>query len=276
MATSTGISTGVFGITDPAWTYSLTFTAYVESGNTLTTETKNTYTDWKLIAEAPPTVPSPTPITNFISIPGHPAGGIDLSLEPWGKMMYNRVTGSWNFLMVTDNKETRRSKFDEIRRWLHGRTCMVQLMENSNRYHEGFFTVAGDHAGVNTYRITIGFNLSPVRYTNKGKKDNDFVKAWTTQILPSGTTGSTIPGGNGSGGLVWNGSLIPNVQELEGYLIYLNPSTGHITYAGGLSTDADLTEDGRLLFAATDDSGYDLTIDENGHGIQYEDSDILG
>ena len=43
--------------------YSLTF---VGDDN----QSRNTYTDWNLIPESPPVVPTPSPKTNYVDIPG--------------------------------------------------------------------------------------------------------------------------------------------------------------------------------------------------------------
>lgn len=126
--------------------------------------TKNTWDDWGLIPESPPSIDPPEPVTNFVTIPGRQKGAIDLSKEPWGKLTYERVTGSWTFLKELTGPTTRMDTYNAIRSWLHGRTCKVEIEDDPTHYYMGMFTVGAPQSGPNVVRITIKYNLEPVRY----------------------------------------------------------------------------------------------------------------
>lgn len=81
-----------FGGVDPK-SYSLTFGGTFGGANTV-----NTWTSWNLIPTTPPMIPAPEPNVNQIDIPGRRLGPIDLSLFPFNRITYKRITGSWDFL----------------------------------------------------------------------------------------------------------------------------------------------------------------------------------
>lgn len=145
--------------------YSLTFN-----------DQKNTWDDWGLIPESPPQVEPPAPVTNFVTIPGRRQGALDLSKSVFGKLTYERITGNWVFLKEFKNKSTRMTTYQEIRYWLHGRTCKVKLEDDPNHYYMGMFTVSAPQGGSVVMRISIGFNLEPVRYNTNGTIDSTFVQ----------------------------------------------------------------------------------------------------
>lgn len=136
--------------------YSLTFTDGSAS--------RNTFSNWGLIPEAPPTIAPPAPVTNFVDIPGREKGPIDLSKVPWGKLVYSRVSGSWNFLKELTSSTDRKTTYEAIRSWLHGRTCKVTLEDDPTHYHVGMFLVGEEKSGRNMLQVSISYNLEPVRY----------------------------------------------------------------------------------------------------------------
>ena len=151
--------------------YSLTF---VGDDN----QSRNTYTDWNLIPESPPVVPTPSPKTNYVDIPGRTKGPIDLSTIIFNKLTYERVTGSWNFIMRDDYWYTpnRPVLFNTIRSWLHGRTANVTLEEDQSHYFRGRFTVDPPSGGQGPFVVRINFDLEPVRYHSNGVVDSSYVQ----------------------------------------------------------------------------------------------------
>ena len=149
--------------------YSLTFT----DGNV----SKNTLTDWGLTPETPPTIPPPTPVTNFVDIPGRPEGPLDLSRQPWGRLMYTRMSGSWNFLKELTSKTDRKTTYEAIRSWLHGRSCKVTLEDDPDHYFVGMFLVGEEKSGRNMLQVSINYNLVPIRYrTSDDEEDANYVQ----------------------------------------------------------------------------------------------------
>lgn len=141
---------------------------------------KNTWTDWKLIPESPPMVDPPTPNTNLVDIPGRTKGPIDLSKAVYGKITYQRITGSWTFVRDVENRMTRMGMYETIRRWLHGRETTVSLEEDPAHYFKGRFTVSAPTSNQYPIRIAIGFDLEPVRYNvSDDSIDSTWLSDWS-------------------------------------------------------------------------------------------------
>lgn len=147
--------------------YSLTFTmGGVE---------KNTWADWHMIPDTPPSIPMPEQNLNYIDIPGRSYGPLDLTGIPFNKKTYKRMTGSWNFLREPDNRRTRVELYEELCRYFIGKVGTVKMEEDLDHYYQGRFTVGQPSTGIGPIQITIAFDLAPVRYnTNGGTVDTTF------------------------------------------------------------------------------------------------------
>lgn len=143
-------------------------------------ETKNTWEDWKLIPATPPMIEAPEPNLNMVEIPGRTAGPIDLSKYPFGKITYQRISGSWNFLTEPEGHDQRVALYESIRRWLHGRTTRIILEEDPEHYYRGIFMVSPISTGSGPNQITISYNLEPVRYNVLDDTvDSSWVSDWS-------------------------------------------------------------------------------------------------
>ena len=125
---------------------------------------KNTWTDWKLIPTSPPMIPPPQPNKNLVVIPGRTAGPIDLSRVPFGYLTYPRITGTWEFIRLEESQTDRFTIYENIRKWLHGRTTTVVTEDDPTHYYQGIFTIEAPNSGANTVGIKIGYDLEPMRY----------------------------------------------------------------------------------------------------------------
>lgn len=142
-------------------------------------ETKNTWEDWKLIPATPPMIEAPEPNLNMVEIPGRAAGPIDLSKYPFGKITYQRISGSWNFLTEPEGHDQRVALYESIRRWLHGRTTRIVLEEDPTHFYKGIFTVTPISTGNGPNQITISYNLEPIRYNVENDSvDTTWVSDW--------------------------------------------------------------------------------------------------
>ncbi len=142
-------------------------------------DSKNTWDDWGLIPAAPPTVEPPEPNLNLVEIPGRRSGPIDMSKYPFGKITYQRISGSWGFVWEPGTHAARVAKYETIRRWLHGRTTIARLEEDPQHYYRGIFTVSAVSTGNGPNQITIGFNLEPLRYNvSDDSEDTSWVSDW--------------------------------------------------------------------------------------------------
>lgn len=138
--------------------YSITF----GTGNT----TRNTWTNWKLLPESPPVVPPPKPKTNYVDIPGRARGPLDMSQIPFNRLNYERIIGSWNFIISDDywHKANRKTAYENIRGWLHGKTTRMVLEEDVTHFFYGRFTVDAPNSGAGPFVIRITYDLEPLRY----------------------------------------------------------------------------------------------------------------
>ena len=140
---------------------------------------KNTWTDWHLIPEAPPVVPPPQPNISLVDIPGRRKGPVDLSAALFGKITYQRITGTWNFLRDVESTTTRTELYESIRKWLHGRLTTLILEEDPTHFYRGRFMVGQPTSNAYPIRIAIGYDLEPIRYNSDGTIDETYLSEWT-------------------------------------------------------------------------------------------------
>ena len=129
---------------------------------------KNTWTNWHLIPDSPPVIPTPEPQMNIVSIPGRTDGGLDLSLVPFGRLQYGRMTGNWNFILGEDYIKQRDTILADMRTYLNGKSMAVELETEPATLYRGIFVVGTPRIGANTVTIQIGFNLEPRRWLIPG------------------------------------------------------------------------------------------------------------
>lgn len=138
--------------------YSLTF----ETGGVQ----KNTWADWCLIPDTPPSIPMPELNTNYVDIPGRSGGPLDLTGVPFNKKTYKRMTGSWNFYREPTNRRTRVELYEAMCRYFIGNVVTVKFEEDLDHYYKGRFTVGQPSTSIGPIKITVAFDLEPVRYNN--------------------------------------------------------------------------------------------------------------
>lgn len=170
--------------------YSITFGA----GN----DTRNTWTHWKLLPESPPVVPAPKPKTNYVDIPGRLEGPLDMSIVPFNRQPFERITGSWNFVICDDywHNADRKTTYESIRHWLHARVTRMVLEEDQVHYYHGRFTVDPPNTGMGPFVIRINYDLAPLRYNlADGTPDASWlpdIQSWIdAHELPEGITSIT-------------------------------------------------------------------------------------
>ena len=102
--------------------------------------------------------------TNYVDIPGRSGGPLDLTGVPFNKKTYKRMTGSWNFLRNPDNRRTRVELYEAMRAYFIGNIVKVKFEEDLTHYYKGRFTVGQPTTGVGPIKITVSFDLEPLRY----------------------------------------------------------------------------------------------------------------
>ena len=136
---------------------------------------RNTWDDWGLIPSTPPMIEPPEPVTNLVEIPGRRLGPLDLSTFPFNRMIYSRISGTWDFLRDTTSPTMRTEMFEEIRRYLHGKYTTVKLEEDPSHYFRGRFIVSAPKNGVGPTSISIGYDLEPLRFNQNGTIDSTWI-----------------------------------------------------------------------------------------------------
>lgn len=142
-------------------------------------DAKNTWEDWRLIPATPPMIEPPEPNLNLVDIPGRRKGPVNMSKYPFGKLTYQRITGTWNFLFEPQGHADRVQRYEQIRRWLHGRTTTIQLEEDPQHYYSGFFSVSAISTGNGPNQISVSYNLEPLRYNVlDDSEDTSWISDW--------------------------------------------------------------------------------------------------
>lgn len=159
---------------------------------------RNTWDDWKLKPESPPVVPLPKPKTNYVDIPGRTMGPLDLTSVPFGRVTYERITGSWRFAINDDYWYTpnRTQIFDDMRSFLQGRLLHITLEEDSEHYFAGRITLDPPNSGAGPFVVTVNFDFEPVRYNaDDGTVDITWLPdadEWLDVVDPTLSTVTTI------------------------------------------------------------------------------------
>ena len=145
--------------------------------------TRNTWTNWSLMSESPPIVPTPKPKTNYVDIPGRITGPIDASLVPFNRRTYERITGSWVFVMRDDywHDANPRATYEAVRGWLHGQIKKIVLEDEPGKYYYGMLTVEAPKTAVGPFALQIDYDLEPVRYNVNGTIDTTWLADLSSQ-----------------------------------------------------------------------------------------------
>lgn len=147
---------------------------------------KNTWTDWKLVPTSRPFIVPPEPKIKTVDIPGGD-GVIDLSETLTGYPVYNRRSGSIEFIVVNDVFEpvtTYKSWIDtytEIMNYLHGRQMEMCLEDDPDYWYEGRFKVDSWASDSNYSKITIGYDLEPYKWKYNALNNLKTFTAYTSQ-----------------------------------------------------------------------------------------------
>lgn len=155
---------------------------------------KNTWTDWHMVPSTPPMIPPPEPNTRYVDIPGRSNGSLDVTMIPFNKITYKRVTGSWTFYREPDDKYTRMELYGILRSYFLGKVGTVTLSEDSTHYFVGRFNVGVPKTSVGPIEFTISYDLEPTRY-NVSDNSVDATYASPTGGGYAGSGGSGQSGG---------------------------------------------------------------------------------
>lgn len=153
----------------------------------------NTWNDWYLYSASRPAVPTPQPKTVTIDIPGAD-GSIDLTEALTGRVTYQDIASSLNFIVSNDKDISWVDLYSEIKNYLHGQRAQMILEDDPNYYYEGRFTVGGWNTGAHYSTITINYVVSPykfeleqksIKYTLNNSTQTTSVAASSMPIVPT-------------------------------------------------------------------------------------------
>lgn len=126
----------------------------------------NTWDNWHLIPTTRPVLAQPTPVYNFVEIPGSD-GSMDLTDYLIGRPTYSDRQGSFEFYVANDygNWASRRA---EIASFLNGRNMKLYLEDEPNYYYEGRFFFKAWTPDASHSKVTIEYRVKPYRYLVNG------------------------------------------------------------------------------------------------------------
>lgn len=157
--------------------------------------TKNTWTDWHLVPSTPPMVSPPAVDTRYTDIPGRSNGPLDMTMIPFNKVTYKRMTGSWTFYREPETKYTRKELFEILRAYFTGNVGRVTLSEDPTHYFVGRFDVSSPRTSTGPIEYTISYDLEPARYNSDGTVDSSYASPSGSGYMYGGGGGSPIYSG---------------------------------------------------------------------------------
>lgn len=131
---------------------------------------KNTWADWRLVAESRPVFAPPKPKTTYIDIPGG-NGSLDLSESLTGYPVYNNREGTFKFRVMNGYMEWF-ERYSEIMEYLHGRKLYAVLNDDPNWFYSGRFSVDAWDSGDTWSEVTIGYNVNPFKWSISSSTDD--------------------------------------------------------------------------------------------------------
>ena len=136
----------------------------------------NTWTDWHLIPSSRPVVAQSMPTTQYIEKTGY-GNALDLTEYLIGRATFKMRTGSWSFLIDTNQDSLENIKADMLSR-LHGKKFKMVLDDDPSYYYEGYFTVENFAPGASYPTVTINYQLYPYKY--KIQTEGSSVVEWNS------------------------------------------------------------------------------------------------
>ena len=122
---------------------------------------KNTRDNWHLFPTSRHMFNPPTQKTTYVEIPGV-NGALDLSESLTGYPVYNPREGSFEFY-VTDDFKPRRTIYNEVLNYLHGKYMKVVSEETPEYYYEGRFQVSELKSEGAWSSFTIIYKVNPYK-----------------------------------------------------------------------------------------------------------------
>ena len=146
---------------------------------------KNSYSDFHLVSDGRPVISMPSPVTNYIEVPGA-SGRLDMSESLTNYPLYSDREGSLEFIVLNDYGpgETWADRYQYIARHIHGRRLELSLEDDPDYFYEGRFAVSGwespSDGGNST--ISIDYTLDTYKYWQRLVERTISVSGATTSM----------------------------------------------------------------------------------------------
>lgn len=121
---------------------------------------KDSYKDYGLVATSKLVVNPPSPIFEFLEVPGK-NGQIDMSDVLTGEIIYSNRVGDFDFVVTKGNFE---ETYLRVLNELHARKMMIVLSEDPTFYYEGRISINNVKTDKNYNYISISYNLQPFKF----------------------------------------------------------------------------------------------------------------
>lgn len=132
---------------------------------------RNTWKDWHLVSEERPSFQPPKERTSFVTIPGA-SGSLDTSEVLTGYPLYERRTGSWEFIIVNEIAYGNQGKekfvdwtttYEYIANFLHNKEMYAILDDDIGYKYIGRFYMNKWKSDKNWSTITIDYDVHPFK-----------------------------------------------------------------------------------------------------------------
>ena len=150
-----------------------------------------------MVPDGRPVIAPPTPVTNFIDVPGA-IGQLDMSEALTGYPLYGSREGSLSFIVLNDYEGNQNwaDRYANLCWHIHGKRLKMILEDDPGYFYEGRFTVdSWDTPNSNDFsKVTIGYTLDPYKY-NVNKYVSSFSISNDTRVITysNGVVLGTMP-----------------------------------------------------------------------------------
>lgn len=122
---------------------------------------KNTWDDWKLVAQTRPLFLPPDLKTNYVEVPGTD-GVMDLSETLTGEILFKNRKGSISFYVMNGYMPWEQ-RYSQIMNYLHGQKMNAFLEDDPGFYYEGRFSVNKWASEKSRSEIVIEYDVAPYK-----------------------------------------------------------------------------------------------------------------
>ena len=133
---------------------------------------RNTYDAWGMVPTSRPVVNPPKVKTTYVDLPAA-HGQLDYTDLLLGSVPYGQREGSWEFVLRPGKSWA--TVYSSLLNYLHGRKHIVILEDDPYFYYTGRLSVNAWKSDPKYSRITIDYNLDPMKQSVTASDDRDWL-----------------------------------------------------------------------------------------------------